>query len=488
MGPLYFAFVILAYFILSTHADVDYKMIGSNMVLQRNSDKTKLWGKVDASFKSAVLLRITHTASKKDDEYKVTASEDGNWVVKLKPYPEGGPYDITVYTSRTTTYSNVMFGDVFFCSGQSNMDFSVLNSKDGEKDKQDSINYPNLRLIHIKPDSNEQVLDNISDGIWQVSSPDSIGGYWTGGFSAVCYYYGRELYQHFNGTVPIGLIESAWGGTRVEAWVSEQGINACRKKASVRTGSKSHNQNSRLYNAMVAPVFNYNILGVLWYQGENNAGDTPFMADFECYLGNLVSSWRRGWGIEYLPFMIVQLANWKSGTNWPVIRAAQERVASSKNVVLATCVDIGDPKEVHPADKKPLSHRLFLNALKVVYNYKDIVTSGASLTNITADASGKVEKITLTFNTKHSLKVRGTSGCTSCCNNANFNAFQVLTDQKRFAWDAETVIKNNQVIIQTPIGDEEFVIQVRYAWYESPECMLYDGDELFPVLPFSVDI
>ena len=300
--------------------------ISSNMVLQRAPASARLWGLASAGSRVDVVLDSTR--------YNATASADGRWTLDMPPQPAGINRSINISGDGTSlALTNIAFGDVYICSGQSNMEFSVSDSFDAKTAIPDSINYPNLRLFSIEKKASLTPLNDTTnrwtDGAqWVVSQPKYVGGPSFEYFSATCYYFGREVYRQTNtqgAVVPIGLIDTCWGGTRIEAWTTQAGLDLCgpvdgveayyqstadspltraskrrdeaqaeeaetlsphslaAKRMSLllgRGGAEEQVQAdpnpqapSVLYNGMIAPIADMRVKGATWYQGEANAGN-----------------------------------------------------------------------------------------------------------------------------------------------------------------------------------------------------------------------
>jgi sialate O-acetylesterase len=473
------ALVLFVFCVLYVHADVDFKLIGNNMVLQRNSANTRLWGQITSPASSVQVTLLMN--GQVIDSYSGSI-QNNLWEIKLKQYKAGGPYDIVVKTSVEVKYTNIYFGDVYLCSGQSNMEMAVIQAENGQKEAADSINYPRLHLFHIQQNDQAAPVNNVV-GQWLPSSPQAIGGTWTSGFSATCYFYGREIYKLFNGTVPIGLIESNWGGTRVEAWMSPDARAKCND-----TDSNDPNQASHLWNGMIVPLLKYNIKGAIWYQGESNAGA---YARYICSFPAMITDWRAKWGIGDFPFYFVQIAGWApGGENFANIRLSQLAALKLPNTGFATAIDIGDPQDIHPIYKQAVGYRLFLNAKNLIYGYKTVQYKGPSLQGVGATTTGN--KVTFKFvfdNADGGLIAKGTPKCTKCCTN-NQETFQVRTNQRTNYFNPDTVTitgTDNISIVVTLQNADEKITNIRYAMYGYPECIFHAKNSDLPMPPFTTN-
>lgn len=391
------------------------KIFASNMVVQRETE-APFWGTAEAGEK------VSLTASW-GAEAETTADADGRWRVKLDTPPAGGPFSITIQGNNKVELTNVLSGEVWLCSGQSNMQWSVANSNN-PKEEIANANHPEIRLFTVHNDArNEEVEELVRVTSWVPCSPESVPG-----FSAAGYYFGRKLHKDLN--VPIGLINSSWGGTGVEAWTpswgqeddevaqrikenwdkrdadytpeKEQALfekqtaeykvkyeewvdggkqgSAPRKPRKEGQPHDNRNYPSNLYNSMIHPIRTFAIRGAIWYQGEHNAGQGTH---YEVMLTNLIQSWRKDWGYDF-PFYSVQLPNfmtpWKSvveDSGWPQTREAFIRVGQNvPNTGTAITIDIGEAGNIHPTNKQDVGDRLGRLALHNTYGKEGFAWSG----------------------------------------------------------------------------------------------------------------
>src|SRR5436190_8963849 len=322
-------------------------IFGDNMVLQRNF-ATPIWG--TATPNQSITLTIAGQTK------QATAGPDGKWSIKLDPTKEGGPYELTVSGPTSITYKNVLFGDVWICSGQSNMEFQLKSARDAKTAIDASAN-PNLRLFTVKKNPSPTPLTNVT-GNWDESSAQS-----SPAFSAVGYFFGLELQKQLN--VPIGLIHTSWGGTAIQLWQSKEAIEADADMKQVypawqtqmdryEATMKKYREDSAkakeegkpapvapranrpmapavLYNGMIAPLVPYGITGAIWYQGESNAGNAKL---YRKQMPAMINQWRKQFGVEF-PFYMVQLANYMAKTpqpgdsDWAELREAQLMTAQT---------------------------------------------------------------------------------------------------------------------------------------------------------------
>lgn len=340
------------------------------MVLQQQSN-VPLWG---TAAKNRIITLYT-SWNKKVSIAK--ADENGKWKIFVQTSKAGGPFVITIKDKETTTLNNVMLGEVWFCSGQSNMEMPmrgfknqpVLNSNDILLDA-DNIN---LRLLTVKRNTSANPLDTIN-GDWKISSAESAKE-----FSAVAYQYGAMLQKKLN--VPVGIIVSCWGGTMIESWMSKEMLMPFREVnilSSIDTLKEKHKVPTTLFNAMIAPIAGYNIKGFLWYQGESNRHEPQLYAKL---LPAMVSGWRKLWNTKTtLPFYYVQIAPFGSNDttrSGKHLREVQLQLINNiPDAGMAVTMDIGDETHIHFSDKTTVAKRLLYWALAKTYQYKGVEYCG----------------------------------------------------------------------------------------------------------------
>jgi len=463
-------------------------LFADNMVLQRDlpapvGGTAPAGGKVTVSF-----------AGKQKE---TTAGTDGKWSLKLDPLSASStPRVMTVSagSGEVVKIENIVVGDVWVCSGQSNMRRNLTEAKDPWKEIA-AANFPNIRLFDVPLKTSEGPSTELT-GQWQPCSPETIAQ-----FSAVGYFFGRALQQKLN--VPIGLIYSCKGGTRAEGWTPAKALASDPQYAAMiqksADGRKTHEADqaeneknlrerefsapSRLYNGMIYPLTAFAIKGVIWYQGEANTRQSP---RYQALLTKLIDAWRQAWGQGDFPFLIVQLANFEDkrpNRNWAELREAQYLTAKNvPNSGLAVAVDIGEAGAIHPLNKQDVGARLALVARKIAYGEKDLVASGPVYD------SSRVEdgRIKINFSSVGGgLEARG----------GELKAFTIAggdapTPGKALADEnfvpAQARIEGNSVVVWSDqVGNP---VAVRYAWANNPEgCNLYNKEGL-PAVPFRTDI
>lgn len=361
------------------------KILGSKMVMRRNSE-VRFWGRADAGEKVSVKCDWLTRA------VKTTADADGRWQVKIKTQKAGGPHKITVTGKNTIVLDDILFGEVWLASGQSNMEMTVrrvsrpYSGAHNWKQELEAADYPKLRLFHVGQFSSKEPLDDVqvggnqygaprSDRVWKACSAESAAK-----FSAVAYFFARELHKQLD--VPIGIIDSSWGASSAEQWTPAEGLKALGytrelKQVADAPQNDTERMPTRLYNGMIHPIARFRIQGAIWYQGESNAGQA---SKYTALLTEMLSQWRKAFDHE-LSFYIVQLACFRgpaddpNNVGWGTIREAQSDMLAVPKTGLAVTTDIGHPGNIHPANKYDVGRRLALWALAKDYG-KDIVYSG----------------------------------------------------------------------------------------------------------------
>ena len=455
-------------------AQADVKPAGifsSDMVLQRNRNIV-IWGWADKG------ERVSITFNKLTK--KIKADVSGKWKLVFPPMQAGGPYDMKVQGKNVLTFNNILIGDLWICSGQSNMGMSVKNSNDAEKEIAEA-NFPEIRLMNVPRNMPSEPVDDIKTASWKLCSPETIPG-----FSAVAYFFGREVYRELD--IPIGLIHTSWGGSNVEAWTSMEYLTRVEKyrnypevlKETVgkqEQGADIHPNkiHTSLFNGMINPLVNLPVKGVIWYQGESNGYEGML---YRALFPNMIQNWRDKWKQPDLPFLFVQLANYKEvpetpgNSNWAKLREAQLMTLSVPNTAMTVAIDVGDAKDIHPKDKQTVGYRLSRNALKLVYG-KPVADSGPIYTSMKTNGN----KIILNF--KH---VEG--GLVAKDRYGYLKSFAIAGQDKKFYW-AKAMIKGDQVVVYC--DQVSHPMAVRYAWAENPgDANLYNT-EGFPASPFRTD-
>jgi len=440
-------------------------IISDHMVIQRQKPIV-LWG-WDAPGQP---INVTLDGS----NARATADAQGRWQVTLPAMPAGGPYEIVISGSVSVTVKDVLIGEVWLCSGQSNMEWSVAQS-DNPQEEIAAANHPRIRHIKVPHIPADKPQRNVTAGGWTVCSPATVPSY-----TAVGYYFARKVQKELDG-VPIGLIGSNWGGTRIEPWttpVGFQSVPALKDIADNLAKFPTRNEKGEinfqtplaLYNGMIAPFVPYGIRGALWYQGESNNGEG--LLYFEKKKA-LIEGWRKLWNDPNMPFLFVQLApfvygNDKVGENLAGIWEAQAKTLEIPDTGMAVTVDIGNLKDIHPKNKQDVGKRLALWALAKTYGKPVAVWSGPLY------KSHAVENGTIRVKFDHV----GT-GLVSRDGQA-LSWWEVAGEDGAFK-KAEATIDGESVVVKS--AEVAAPVAVRFGWNQSAEPNLSNKEGL-PASPF----
>jgi len=470
-------------------------VISDHMVLQEGIP-VRIWGTAD----SGESVRVDFQGQ----SVSVKASANGKWEAWLKPLIAAGPLEMTIAGTNTVVIRDVLVGEVWLGSGQSNMEFVLANANNHDEEIA-RADYPLIHLFHVKKAESDQPLEDVA-GTWEVCSPASIPR-----FSAVEYFFGRHLHQALH--VPMGLIESDWGGTPAQSWTSRQALEAdpalkfilddwdrtlsnypaakeaydkrleswnqaaSAAKAEGKTppprpnappGPGHQNTPAGLYNAMIAPLTPYGIRGVIWYQGESNASEAHAYR-YRRLFGAMIQDWRNRWGQGDFPFLFVQLANYQSNQWWPVLRESQTETLRLRNTGMALAIDIGESKDIHPKNKQDVGKRLALSALHVAYQ-RPVEFSGPLFSQATPEGS----QIRVWFTHADEMQPKGGGPLTG---------FTIAGADGNFV-PADARIEGNTVVVSS--SQVSVPTAVRYAWADDPKCNLVNQAGL-PAVPFRSD-
>ncbi len=493
-------FILLFSFAFWVKAEIKLpSILSDNMVLQ-GSATVNIWGKANPAEK--IELKTSWSKQK----YAATTDAQGNWKIRIKtPSKTSKPESINLKGENELTIRNIQIGEVWLCSGQSNMDFPVGKASGwrtgiiNEQEAMQDADYPEIRLFHVAQKlSPTKELDDC-DGKWVVCNKENLKE-----FSAVAFFFGRTVYKSI--TTPVGLIQSSWGGTPAEAWTKfsviesdpvyanllkehkeieakypaewqkyksdlaayqlakEKGDSTL--KAPKKPQGNNHNKAlSILWNGMIQPLVSFTIKGTIWYQGESNS---IRYWDYTKVFSNMISSWRKEWGQGDFPFYFVQIApQYKQSAG---IREAQlNAFRSVKNTGMAVVADAGDSTDIHPRNKQIVGERLAYWALAKDYG-KKISFSGPLYKSLEINAN----HVILTFeNTDKGLASKG----------GKLIGFEVAGNDQEF-YKAEAVIAGNKVIVSSSEVAEP--VAIRYAWGKFFRSNLYNGAGL-PASPFRTD-
>ena len=507
----YFLFILATQWLGVVRAEVvPASVFGHNMVLQRNVE-VPVWGKAWPGETIEVVLNKVKVATRAD--------KDGNWMLKLPKQKAGGPYKLEIIADNIIVYNDVYLGDVWFCSGQSNMDMTVAKEDrywcgvTNEADEVAKANYPYIRVFDVDFTPSHR-LQNTVKGKWEICSPQTVGH-----FSAVAYFFAREIYNRYK--VPVGLITSAYGASTAETWISKEALEAhpslkplleaytakwdkfvadsavsmqkyrdemskyqgdlaalqasagdvtAKKPKAPRHPDPSIDQHNPYvcYNGMVAGVIPYAIKGALWYQGESNGPSANLYREI---METLITDWRMRWGLGDFPFLYVQLANYGKPMSKPVedgsmmiVREAQAQNLSVKNTGMVVAIDnAGDePTNIHPKNKQDIGYRLALIARAKAYSEK-VPYSGPVYKNFRIEGT----KIVLSFDQV---------GRGLVANKGKLTGFAICGEDKKWVW-ADAEIKGKTVVVSS--AGIEKPVAVRYCWGTNPPASLKNKDGLW---------
>lgn len=396
-----------------------------------------------------------------------TAGAGGKWEAWLKPLTAAGPLEMKITGASAMVVKDVLVGEVWLASGQSNMEFALSGAMNHDEEVA-AADHPFLRLFIVKRVEADQPADDVT-GAWEVCTPKTAAR-----FSAVAYFFGRDLEGRLH--VPMGLIESNWGGTPAQSWTSREALQNDpalqyvagewqRVLADPALRKPYPTAPFRLYNAMIAPLTPYAIRGAIWYQGESNTSETHAFR-YRRLFATMIEDWRNRWGEGDFPFLFVQLANFKANGLWPVLRESQAEALRLRNTGMAVTIDIGNPANVHPTNKQEVGRRLALAARALVYG-EAVEFSGP----VYRQATGEGGALRVWFTHAEGMQAKGggaVSGFTVAGKDGNFVP-------------AEARIEGDTVVVSSP--QVSAPAAVRYAWADDPECNLINREGL-PAVPF----
>jgi sialate O-acetylesterase len=479
---------------LAARADVTMpNVFGSHMVLQRDQPD-RVWGWAEPGEEITVSIAGQSKSTK--------AGDDGAWSVTLDPMPAGGPHTLTVKGKNTLTLDDVLVGEVWICSGQSNMQWPLNLANDADLEKA-AAKFPQIRLLTV-PNVGTQEPQKDFNGKWQVCSPETVGN-----FSAIGYLFGRQLHQTLG--VPVGLINDAWGGSACEAWIKRDLLEKDEKyrplierwekmeaayadwqkavaqaksegkeppkapEGNLEAQMKGNFRPGNIYNGALKPTIGYGIRGVIWYQGESNAGRAYQYRDL---FPLMIQSWRDEWGQGDFPFYWVQLADFlaekpePSDSAWAELREAQtltmDKLPKTGEAVI---IDLGEGKDIHPRNKQVVAHRLARWALAKDYGV-DLPAQSPRYKSMEAQGN------------KIILKFDHAAGGLKTFDVPEPRGFAVAGADKKFAWAQAKITGSDTIEVWSDEVAEP--VAARYAWADNPVCNVYSGAGL-PLTPFRTD-
>jgi sialate O-acetylesterase len=477
----------------TSYADVTLPaLLADHMVVQRGLP-VHVWGMAAPHEAVSIAFRgETKTG---------TADDDGRWSIYLSPGEAGGPFQLTIKATNTVVLNDILVGDVWVASGQSNMEFPMTGLLNAQTEIA-AAQYPKIRLFLVKHKPADYPLENVESKGWAACTPETAAD-----SSAVAYFFARNLQQKLG--VPIGLIESSWAGTAAESWTSlhtlgadaalmpvfsarskmvdEQSTDVLRQQREDVEFQKAVAQAkadgkplpwpqwhpdfaawapAALYNGMIAPLTPFAIRGVIWYQGEANASpDRAFL--YARLFQTMIRDWRNSWGEGDFPFLFVQIANWNTepGELWPEVRNAQRQALALRNTGMAVTIDIGDPNDIHPKNKQDVGLRLSLAARSITYGEK-IEWSGPLYRQITQEEHA----LRIWFDHANGLMAKGVA----------VTGFEVAGADGKYS-PADAKIEGTSVVVSSAAVPAP--VSVRYGWAPNPNCNLFNKEGL-PASPF----
>ncbi|MCL3780797.1 sialate O-acetylesterase [Prolixibacteraceae bacterium JC049] len=432
-------------------------VISNNMVLQQNSQVT-IWG-----WTTHTTEEIIVTGSWNNQPVK-TKAHHGKWSLRLPTPKAGGPYQLTIKGHEEIVYNQILIGEVWLASGQSNMEWNATLGFNNAKEEVANANYPNIRLLHI-PKHQADTPQQDTPGSWEKCTPQTMKT-----FSATAYFFARYLHQKLD--VPIGIINSSWGGTPAEVWVKEEVVKNNQQLVESQKKLPKNNWHSfepgKMYNAMIAPLIPFKIAGTIWYQGESNrlAPHT-----YTQLFTQLIDSWRESWGYKF-PFYYVQIApfNYREKNAGVMIREAQLKAMNHDNVGMVVVSDIGNINNIHPGNKQHVGKRLANWALAKTYNKANISYSGPVYRSMEINNN----KVVLHFDYAQSgLMKKG----------KKLTHFVIADKSKQFV-SAKAKIKGNTVVVWS--NKVKHPVAVRFAWDNIATPNLFNNEGL-PASAFRTD-
>lgn len=434
-------------------------IISSGMVLQQN-DSASLWGWGNPA------ERILVTTSWNGKTDTTTVNNRANWKIKVKTPVAGGPHSITLRgNSNSIILNDVMIGEIWVCSGQSNMEWNYWNGLKDIKDELPACYNTNIRFFHIPKTTANHPQDDVM-AEWKICDSNSLKS-----FSAVGYFFGKKINKDLN--VPVGLINASWGGTPAEVWTPENIFDNDEdlRLAAARLQSFRWwpNHDGLCYNAMIDPITKFNIAGVIWYQGESNVGNND---TYHKLFTTMIKSWREAWKKEF-PFYYVQIAPYKYGNNnvGALVQEAQTKAMNFPNTGMVVVSDlVEDIANIHPTNKHDVGYRLANWALAETYNQKGIAYKNPMYRSKTSNKN----RITLSFDNvpkgfRDNKAIEG------------FMVFDLKTEQ----WfPAQAKIEKDKIIVWNDNVPEP--AQVRYAFGNTAIGNVFSKEGL-PLCAFRTD-
>ncbi len=504
VGPLWFVCLAAAICSFSSGVRGDVKPVAlftDHAVLQQQAE-IPVWGTADPGEEVVVTLG--------DQKVSTVAGDNGKWMVKLAPMPAGGPHELVIAGKNRIVLGDVMIGEVWICSGQSNMQFPVAASANSEQAIASSAN-PMIRLFSVPRQAKPEPQADVQ-GSWAVCGPETVPH-----FSAVGYFFGQDLQQHLK--VAVGLIDTSYGGTPAEAWTNreklasipelqpildrhqqaleqypenlrkyeaalqayreqaraarERGEQFTRRPPGPPMGPENPHSPAGLYNAMIAPLVPYAMRGAIWYQGESNAGRAY---QYRALFPAMIESWREAWNQGEFPFLFVQLAPFMkieaepAESAWAELREAQLlTMLHCPRTAMAVITDVGEEDDIHPKKKQPVGERLAIAARALAYG-EDVEYSGPIYDRMEVRDGKAILHFT---HLDGGLECRGDK----------LTGFTICGEDRKFV-HAEAEIAGDTVVVSSPAVPKP--VAVRFGWANYPVVNLWNKVGL-PASPFRTD-
>ncbi len=489
-------YLIFQFSVIQVEAKISLpSLLSDNMVLQQEKP-VHIWGNADAGEKVTIkILNQSHITE---------ADEDGKWQIWLYPLKAKKPVTMNISGTNTIEIKNILIGEVWFASGQSNMEWSVKKSNNSEEEIA-SANYPEIRFFDAKRSFKDTPQEDI-EGKWVVCSPETVGEMTGSG-----YFFARGIHQQIK--QPVGLIDASWGATRCEAWTPAESYDIDprisywqtswdeyqrdfpeiyksyeeklkkweEKKKEAEAADKevpkkprepkrkNKNEPSSIFNGVVAPISYYTIKGVIWYQGENNAYEKEAYI-YRYLFPGMIEAWREQWNQGDFPFIYAQLSTLWKHPYWPVLRESQSEALKLKNTAMVATYDVGDSIDAHFKNKQAVGKRLELAARKLVYG-EDIEASGPAFRQMTIEG----DSLRIWFD--HAKGLKASDGI-------KLTGFEIA-DKDSKLYPAEAVIDGETIILYNTNVHKPTI--ARYAFKDAVIGNLINGVGL-PAFPFRTDV
>jgi sialate O-acetylesterase len=455
-------------------AELKLPAIFSNQMVLQREQANPIWGWAEPNADVVVVLGQQTKQGKAD--------ADGKWRVTLDPLPAGGPHQIVIESGKDRrAIEDVLVGEVWVCSGQSNMQWSINQTKDADLTKV-TAHYPNLRVITV-PIRGTQEPQSDFEGSWKPATPENVGS-----FTAVGYHFGLTLHQALG--IPVGLIHDSWGGSACEAWVPRDLLEADPKykglldrwreiEAKPDADQRLLAGNARpgnLYNGMLLPIVGYGIRGAIWYQGESNAGRAY---QYRELFPRMIQAWRDRWQQGDFPFYWVQLADFTAevpepgDSDWAELREAQTLAQRLPKTGQAVIIDLGEANDIHPVNKEDVGERLARWALANDYGVKITYRSPEYQAMEKRD-----NKIVISFD--------HVAGNLKPFDINEIRGFAIAGEDRKFYPAKAQLVEGDKTKVEVWSDQVTNPVAVRYAWANNPVCNLRSTSGL-PVTPFRTD-